>query len=474
MLAEDVPPSRTERARYKIADILRERHEGQTGLIVYAGDAHVVTPMTDDTGTIENLLPHLAPDIMPLPGNNPAMGVQLARQLMENAAVTQGRLLLITSGVRDIDSVARHASRNFPLSVLGIGTRDGGPVPLHGTEQPGRMLRDEHGNIVFARLDAAPLQELARRGHGRFTELTSNDADIRLLLDTSLPLAPASTRVEREFDAWVDRGYLLALLLLPLALLGFRRGALICLCFVTALPLQVRADASALWSNSDRRAFEALEQGEPDRAAGLFTREDWRGVAFYRGGDFASAEHSFAADASARGHYNRGNALAWQGRFEEAVAAYEHALQLNPDHADAAFNRDLLKDLLEQEQQGADSGNDGMPQPDLNGQPEHGEDGISPDSAPGFAMPDDSNGAGDPELDQALAALIAQMERDRAEREGQLGERDLLQMEEDQALQQWLRRVPDDPGGLLRRKFHQETNRRLREGELQRQTEQPW
>jgi Ca-activated chloride channel homolog len=470
MLAEDVAPSRIVRARHKVADILRERTEGHTGLVVFAGDAHVVTPMTDDVATIENLLPHLAPDLMPLPGSNPAMGVQLARQLLNNAGATQGRIILITSGVVDIDAVARLASRQFPVSVLGIGTRDGAPIPLDGAGQAGRLLRDERGGVVFTRLDGQSLQELARRAHGRFTEMTTTDADVQMLLDTALPQTGESTRIEREYDAWVDRGYVLLLLLLPLALLGFRRGAMICLCLVAVLPTDATASTwSGLWQTPDRRAVEALEH-EPERAAQLFTRKEWRGIAHYRHGDYTAAEQAFAHDATARGHYNRGNALAWQGRIEEAIAAYDVALAIEPAHDDARFNRDLLKEILDQQEESANA-DDGMPQ--SGGDPaDRNEDGSSMEPMPGFAMPDDSPGSGDPEND-AAAAMHAQIERERDARE-RMTEQEVQQLEEEHALQQWLRRVPDDPGGLLRRKFHQETNRRLREGDLSPRQEPGW
>ena len=71
MNSEDLAPSRLARARQKMLDLLVQRKEGQTGLIAYAGDAHIVTPLTDDTPTIANLLPALAPDMMPVPGSDP-------------------------------------------------------------------------------------------------------------------------------------------------------------------------------------------------------------------------------------------------------------------------------------------------------------------------------------------------------------------------------------------------------------------
>ena len=83
MWATDTQPSRIRRARQKVMDILDARKEGVTGMVVFAGDAHVVTPLTDDTRTIENLLSALAPDIMPLQGSNATEAIALAAGLLK-------------------------------------------------------------------------------------------------------------------------------------------------------------------------------------------------------------------------------------------------------------------------------------------------------------------------------------------------------------------------------------------------------
>src|SRR5699024_9332875 len=99
MHAQDIRPSRLQRARFKLQDLLDRRREGLTGLVAYSGDAHVVTPLTDDTATIANLLPALNPDLMPLYGSNPAAGVRLAIELLANGGATTGRILLVTDGI---------------------------------------------------------------------------------------------------------------------------------------------------------------------------------------------------------------------------------------------------------------------------------------------------------------------------------------------------------------------------------------
>jgi Ca-activated chloride channel family protein len=99
MLSEDIKPSRLIRARLKIADILRERRDGLTALVVYGGDAHVVAPLTDDTATINNMLTALHPNIMPVPGSNTEAAIGRSLQLLRDAGAPQGDLLLITDGV---------------------------------------------------------------------------------------------------------------------------------------------------------------------------------------------------------------------------------------------------------------------------------------------------------------------------------------------------------------------------------------
>ena len=101
MKSADLAPSRVDRARQKLLDLLQQRREGQTGLIAYAGDAHIVTPLTDDTLTIANLLPALQPDMMPLLGSDPVSALAQALELLRSAGIRRGTILLLTDGVSE-------------------------------------------------------------------------------------------------------------------------------------------------------------------------------------------------------------------------------------------------------------------------------------------------------------------------------------------------------------------------------------
>ncbi|MDE0692339.1 MAG: VWA domain-containing protein, partial [Gammaproteobacteria bacterium] len=152
MLAEDVEPSRMARARHKLADLLGQRQEGLTALVAYAGDAHVVTPLTDDTRTIANLVGALHPTMMPVQGSRPGAALELARQLYRNAGLEQGRVLLITDAVERARDIAEHATPSFPVSILGVGTATGAPIPVHVPGRPPQLLRADDGSVVQVRL----------------------------------------------------------------------------------------------------------------------------------------------------------------------------------------------------------------------------------------------------------------------------------------------------------------------------------
>lgn len=481
LFAQDVAPSRLVRARQKIADVLRRREEGFTALVAYAGDAHAVVPLTDDTRTIENLLGALRPDMMPVLGSRVGSALEQAHGLFENAGVSRGRILVVTDSIDELSDVLEWADRNFPISFLGIGTTEGGPIPLDFVNQPGQVLRSQQGDPIVPRLDPARLTMAAEGAYGRYRTLTLGDDDIDDLLATPLPGEDETAEVERDFDTWADRGYLLALLLVPLVLLGFRRGA-VALIPLLALPIGSLVAPAAeaglwddLWQRRDQQAYGALERGEPEPAVTLIgpddAGQDWRAAALYRSGEFAAAADAYRRQADTRALYNLGNALAQQQAFDAAIAAYDEVLTRQPGHEDAAFNKALVERLRDQEEaseqnQSPQDPSDGEPPPD---QP--------PPQGEGDAQQSDEGADADQQPQEQNADQESEQQGEPQESEPESSDEQLAASRDEKrdALEQWLRRVPDDPGGLLRRKFQYETNQRLRRGDYRSQeTEKIW
>ncbi|MEL7045665.1 MAG: VWA domain-containing protein [Pseudomonadota bacterium] len=508
MLATDLQPSRQDRVRRKILDLLRERREGLTALIAYAGDAHIVAPLTDDNPTIANLLPALNPGMMPLPGSNPVEAIDLALELLDSAGVRRGRVMLVSDGLSERDAreiESRLAGQGRRLVILGVGTEVGAPIALPG----GGFLKDDQGEIVVPSLDDESFEDLARRVGGSYERMSVDDGDLRRLLDDKLVLDEEDTiSLDRRADRWQDMAHWLVLPLLLIALGSFRRGWLYMLPLLLILPSD---ESSAfewrdLWLRKDQQGSRALAAGDAESAASLFRDPRWRGTAAYSGEDYELAVESFSSDESANGWYNRGNALAGAGNYEEAIAAYEKSLELLPEQEDAVRNIETLRKLQDQQQQQPQQGDS-----DQQAEPEQNDEGQDQQQQQGGNQQQQSEQQDQQQSDQQSNQNSDQQSNDQQSNQQQdqqqssQGEQDQEQepqsqgnedqredgdgegmpqpeidtsamqedIERDQAMRQWLRRVPDDPSGLLREKFRYESRQRQQQGKT-RATEKIW
>jgi Ca-activated chloride channel family protein len=489
MKSGDIVPSRLDRARQKLLDLLEQRREGQTGLIAYAGDAHIVTPLTDDTPTIANLLPALHPDMMPVPGSDPAAAVAQAVELLHSAGIRQGKILLVTDGVSDKDRkgiVKALKGTGIHLGIMGVGTATGAPIPL----PRGGFLKDQAGTIVMPSLDEKNLHALASASGGRYRRMQIDDSDLDYLLDeTALPERELTLALDRTADTWDDQGYLFILLLLPLVLGLFRRGWVLSLLPLLLVVQPEPAHAQSwddLWLTADQQGQRALQRGDNEAASILFENQDWAGTAAYRSGDFETATGHFSENNGADGWYNSGNALARSGELDDAITAYKESLALEPDREDARENLALLEQLKEQqeqqeqEQQDKDQKNEdqdqdqqqeqdqGQQQSDQESeQDKDQQQQQQQDEKQGQQERDSEPGDEDQQSDQEQQQSEPQQDEPRDGEQEQQAEATLAdpqEQERDQAMEQWLRRVPDDPSGLLREKFRYESRQRQEQG----------
>ncbi|MDT3776258.1 VWA domain-containing protein [Nitrospira sp. MA-1] len=525
MDVQDVTPSRLTRAKHKILDMLKARKEGQTALVVYAGESFVVSPLTDDVNTMVPLVQSLETELMPSQGSRTDLALQKAHELLQHVGQAKGEVLLLTDGEGDpatlnmAEELRRQGKR---VSVLGVGTVDGAPIP-----EIGGFLKDQDGAVVIPKLDIPSLQAIARVGGGRYATVTADDQDINRVLPSSMPTRAlsSSTSEQRTTDLWREEGPWLVLLLLVLALPAFRPGWLgMLLAFLLIPQISEAFSWENLWVRPDQQGIKALEREAPEQAAALFQDPGWKGIAHYRAGKYQEAEEAFSIVDTPEGHYNRGNALARLGRYEEAMASYQTALTQQPNHADAKHNLEIIKQLLD-EPSSADQGGEQSQKSDdssakqKNNRNETGVEGENPEEASDSAhkQPDsekvDSQNGKQEKSDQTVGSGAdpattsnqsngnQQASEENIEREAQgvdplkaeqakkllsppstmeensedqsehsevTSAVDAAQIRErqqfEQVLQQWLRRIPDDPGGLLRRKFLLEHQRRVEAG----------
>ena len=478
MLAADLAPSRLVRGRYKLIDILKRRTEGVSGLVVYGGDAHTVSPLTEDSNTIVSLVPVLHPGLLPQYGSNIEDAIQVAVNLATSGGYQQADILLISDGVdpsaiSEITSIVKDKGE-YRLSILGVGTENGAPIPLGS----GGFVKDTRsGNVIIPKLNISDLRRLASANKGNYQTISNDDRDIDNLLGAMESLFGDSTQqTDRSFDLWDDQGYLLALLLIPILLLTFRKGAVVVLLLAPLLFQSNSVEAlewQDLWATGDQQGAEALELDNAERAKSLFTHPQWRGSAAYRAADYKTAAEAFFTDETANGLYNSGNALAKSGDFDSAIGAYERALELEPALEDAIFNRDLLE-KLKQEQEQEEQSQEQQDQESSEQQQEQDSEQSDKNDDPSDQQPPEQES--EQQDESAIPEEESEEESEKKEQQDsekkqneseQQAERQTseLEMSEEEKQEQreidaMLRRIPDDPGGLLRAKFRYESQQR--------------
>ncbi|MEO5362084.1 MAG: VWA domain-containing protein [Magnetococcus sp. DMHC-8] len=510
MDAIDLKPSRLVRAKHKMVDLLRKRREGQTALLVFAGEAFVVTPLTHDTATITAQLASLDTGLMPVQGSRPDRAIKKALELLQQGGIAHGHLLLMTDGWSGDEQMASRVSREgHLLTILGVGTPEGAPIPL----LDGGFLNDAHGAIVMAKLDNNPLRKVALLGGGLYQAIRADDGDI----DALLAVQPSNRsggieKTDMLSDDWQEEGPWLVLVVLPMVALVFRRGWLLLL--LVWMPGTSQAvEWDTLWRRPDQQAMQQWEAGQMEEAARRFDNREWQGAAHYRAGQLEQAVAAWQESSSTTALYNKGTGLARLGRLPEAAQAFAEVLQRQPDHADAQHNLAMVRKAMQPSEQSKEQpGPSGRSQPpgqqppgqqqsgqqqsgqqqsgqqqsgqQQSGQQSPGQQSSSQQSSaqqpsgrqtvdqPATGQPhalgvrrnDQSpsgrepggHGADDPSVPEAQQGHPAIRAQSEPVVPGGQGE----QSQESQvAMEQWLRRVPDDPGGLLRRKFRYQYQR---------------
>jgi Ca-activated chloride channel family protein len=493
MLSDDLKPSRLQRAKFKIQDLLESRQDGQTALVVYSGDAFVVTPLTDDTETITALLDVIDPSIMPVSGTNTIAALDKAEELLNQAGIARGQILLVTDGIkmfRAEDRIAALLEAGINTHVLAVGTAEGAPIP---TSQG--FLKDLTGKIVIPQVNYQELQQAAKTGQGKFSVLT-NSINEDTLYETSANQDDGQDKEKEEQQGstrFIDDGPWLALLVIPMLALLYRRGLLMMLCLGFMLNTH-QAHAWSwddLWLNEDQQAWNQLEEA-PEQAFEQAQNQQLKAAAAYKKGDFKAASQLYPEQGqSLADHYNRGNALAQSGDYEAALQSYEQALTYDPQDADTLYNKQVVEQALQQQQQqqqqqdqqnqDSESGDseeqnaEQQQQSSSEQEQQEQQQQAQKDQQSEQSQADSEQSEEQQEQQQQVSEQQAEESEEPAEEIELTPEEMALDAEEKQAMEQWLRRVKDDPGGLMRRKFLYQYHKRNQDGEsYDNQTTEDW
>jgi Ca-activated chloride channel family protein len=386
MRATDILPDRLSRAKFKVIDLLNSIEDGEVGLVVYAGDAFTISPLTSDVTNITTLIPSLRPEIMPIAGSEPLYAMEQAEQLLTSAGYNKGEVYWVSDGIEfdDIEELQGHIEKSaYRYSILGVGTQTGAPIKM----LDGSFMKDLRGNIVLPTLNSRYFTQVLGNTNGRYTPIQSDGSDIENMqfAPVILEQEQVSNDVIGQGDQWQDMGGILVLIILPFAAYAFRRGVLlVLLSTMLILPtepsyandevlIKEKYEASEwldnIFKNADQQGLQAFKQEEFEKAGNTFTDQMWKGAAYYKNKNYEAALNTFTSVPGAESAYNQANALAHLGQLEKAIEKYDEVLKERPGHTNATANRKLLEDLLKQQEEQSE-----------DGQPQDGEDQQSGES----------------------------------------------------------------------------------------------
>ncbi|MBV9572848.1 MAG: VWA domain-containing protein [Acidobacteriales bacterium] len=351
MNAIDVQPTRLERAKLKIHDLMKVRQGSQTALFVYGSDAHMVLPLTADESLMNLYVQAISSDLIPPGAKDTAGAIHKIDTFLENETVP-GTILFITCGIerRAFPSFARrNDDMRQQILVLGIGTVQGGPLRTAS----GQFVTED-GRRVFSKLDLESLKALNKQADIPISTITIDDDDVKWVQRHALSHLQAVQQSDAHVQ-WVDQGYWFVIPVALLTALWFRKGwtlrwttAGLAVLFLFHAPSAEAREFHFidLWLTPDQQGRYYYQRGDYATAAERFENPMWKGLALCREKDYQAALNAFALVDTPESWFDQGNALTYLKKYPEAVQAYNEALARRPHWRAAEDNLALVRSLI--------------------------------------------------------------------------------------------------------------------------------
>lgn len=369
MMAPDINPTRLERAKREIFDLLALLKGDRIGLVAFAGTAFVQCPLTLDYDAFHLFLNTLSPDFLPVGGSDMAGAVHAALEGFDETSASEKAIILITDGENTspqdpVKAAEKAAEKKVKLFCIGVGRTEGVPIP----EASGGFKKDLQGKIVLSRLDEGTLKQMAAATHGAYVRSVAGDMDLDAIYTKQIRAKmEGDTHSSGRKQIWEDRfQWPLALAVLCLFLelflpVGRKNTAAVILAFsLVLMPGITRAgstqDGARAYVSGDYdqalKHFIDAQLKDPDNAEILYNI----GNAYYKKGDFESAaEHykqALETEKNAlkqKALYNLGNAEFKKGDAKKAIENYEAVLEIDAKDQKAKENLDFVKKMMAQQ-----------------------------------------------------------------------------------------------------------------------------
>ena len=348
MEGTDITPNRLSRAKFAIDDLLKNL-KAQVGLIVYTSEPYLITPITDDTKIISNLLPAISRDIVPENGDRLNRAIDLAVESLQAGHYNYGNIVVFAADIgQELNATLSSATKShddgYKINVVDVTA---------GNNEKLRML--------------------ASKGDGTYLNISSSINVLAEQINSHINSELQKTKNQQEI--WEDSGYWFLLISMLCFIYFFRRGVLVILLF-----LSISGNSHAgFFTNANQDAARAFAAGDYATAANKFSVTDWKAAASYRNRDYHAAESLYRQGEGIENMYNLGNALAKSGKIEDAIKQYEEVLKINPEHEDAKFNLEYLKQQQNNNSQQNNQNEQGQNGADDQQQGQSGEQSSSED-----------------------------------------------------------------------------------------------
>jgi Ca-activated chloride channel family protein len=369
MLATDIQPTRLDRAKREVVDLLNLLQGDRVGLVAFSGTAFLQCPLTLDYAAFHLFLSTLTPDFLPVGGTNLGTAIETALSGFKAADVSDKAIILITDGESTgedpLKAAQAAADAKVRLFCIGVGARDGVPIPIPG----GGFVKDAAGNIILTRLDEPTLKKVAVMTGGSYVRSVAGNMDLETIYMNHIRKEMEATTLSQQKKKILEDRYqwflALAVLILVLELVIplRKKGA------VAVMAVLLLAAPAAHAANPDeliKSGETAYNAGEYDKAVTNFIDAQLEapdrpeiyynmGNAQYKAGKFDAALKNYqqalkSEDPALRekAHYNIGNTLFRLGKHEEAIKSYETALKLNSKDVEAEENLAFVKKAMAQ------------------------------------------------------------------------------------------------------------------------------
>jgi Ca-activated chloride channel family protein len=401
MLATDIQPTRLDRAKREIVDLLQLLEGDRVGLVTFAGTAFLQCPLTLDYSGFHIFLNALSPDFLPIGGTNINAAITTALSAFSDKDNTEKAIILITDGESTGDNPVKAAetvlSKGIKLFCIGVGSTDGVPVP----DANGGFIKDDTGKIVLTRLDEQTLKEISLKTKGAYVRSIAGDMDLDVIyrqkIRNKMQSATLSTGkkkvMENRYQWFLGVGLVAFCFEFFIRAVKPKTGHGLFIIGFLLLAIPGIATAEGVYEKM-QKGVKAYENQNYEKSLDYFTEAQLEkpdlpeisynlGNAYYKTEDYLAAEKNYfhALNTQSdflkeKAFYNLGNTYFRTGDYEKAVENYQAALKIDPEDNEASANLEFVKKILEQQKKSPSKTNqtDGKPQ-DKDNDSENGSAG---------------------------------------------------------------------------------------------------